>query len=77
MSNSVECMRCHMQMEVGYVPELKAGWYSAQSWYPGEPEESFWKGLKMKPDKLIPIKTFRCPNCRYLESYARPENASD
>ena len=61
MTKAIECIRCHVQMEVGYVPDLREGGSSQQVWSPGEPRKSFWTGLKMKADQLVPVKTFRCP----------------
>ena len=72
MSTVVECIKCHAQMEPGYVLALREGGYSKQHWYPGEPKKSFWTGLKLNGDQLVPVQTFRCPKCGYLESYALP-----
>jgi hypothetical protein len=77
MSKAVECIRCRAQMEVGFVPDLREGGSSQQVWCPGEPKKSFWTGLKVKADQLVPVKTLRCPTCGYLESYALPKSISD
>ena len=61
-------------MEVGYVPDLREGGFSQQVWCPGEPRKSFWTGLKIGADKLVSVKTLRCPRCGYLESYAIPQS---
>jgi hypothetical protein len=56
----------------GYL--LEAGESNARSvtqWVEGEPEKSFWVGLKLKDRDVMPVITFRCPSCGYLESYAR------
>ena len=39
----------------------------------GPPEKSVWYGTNVPQAKSIPIGTFRCASCGYLESYARPE----
>ena len=70
MNQAVQCLRCHTQMELGYVPDMKEGGFSQQNWHPGQPKKSFWTGLKMNRDQLVPVTTFRCPKCGYLESYA-------
>jgi hypothetical protein len=70
MNNSVECLRCHTVMELGYVADVSQGGYLQQRWAPGSPEPSFWTGLKAKKDQSVPIVTLRCPDCGYLESYA-------
>jgi len=73
MNQAVQCLRCHTQMEPGYIPDMKEGGFSQQYWHPGQPEKSFWLGLKMNRDKLVAVTTLRCPKCGYLESYAFPK----
>ena len=70
MNKAPECIRCHAQMEVGFVADIRQGGYSQQNWCPGEPKSSFWTGLKVESDQFVPVETLRCPNCGYLESYA-------
>jgi len=77
MSNAVECIRCHAQMEAGFVADLGEYGFTEQKWCPGEPTKSFWTGLKMGKEKVIPVRTLRCPKCGYLESYAFPKSISD
>jgi DNA-directed RNA polymerase subunit RPC12/RpoP len=71
-NKTIECLRCHAQMEVGYVADGTHAGFAQQNWSPGTPTKSFWMGLKMKADQLVPVTTLRCPNCGYLESYAVP-----
>lgn len=49
------------------------GGIHVSAWVEGPPEKSFWTGTKVPAEKRIPIGTFRCPKCGFLESYARPE----
>ncbi len=77
MNQTVECLRCHAQMESGFVPDNTQAGFQEQTWYPGEPEPSFWRGMKMKKDLVIPVRTLRCPKCGYLESYAFPRSESE
>jgi hypothetical protein len=44
---------------------------SPPEWAEGQPERSFWTGVKVKDKERHPVSTFRCPACGYLESYAR------
>jgi len=70
MSQVVECIRCHAQMEVGYMLDANRAGYMQQNWSAGEPKPSFWMGLKLAKDQVLPVTTFKCPRCGYLESYA-------
>ena len=69
-----DCIRCRTRMEDGYL--LEAGESNARSvtrWVEGEPEKSFWTGLRLKGRDVMPVTTYRCPQCGYLESYAEEE----
>jgi len=60
-------------MEQGFVAD-KAHFSmpEMQTWVEGAPERSVWTGLKLKDREVIPVMTFRCERCGYLESYAPP-----
>lgn len=70
MPPPLECLRYHTPMLDGFVPDHWDRGYRLPFWHPGEPEKSFWVGLKMNRELCIPIRTARCPNCGYLEFYA-------
>lgn len=44
-------------------------------WAAGDPQESWWTGLKVDKAAKMPITMFRCPRCGRLESYAWPKPA--
>jgi hypothetical protein len=77
MNKPVDCLRCHAQMVVGYVADGTHSGFAQQNWSPGEPIPSFWMGLKMKKDEIVPVITLRCPRCGYLESYAIPSSIAE
>ena len=60
-------------MTPGFVLENTSGGPVVTKWVPGAPHSSFWTGLKIPYDELIPIGTYRCSACGFLEMYARPE----
>jgi len=71
MTEPKECIRCRGHMEPGFV--IDRGDHNAlatQKWVEGEPERSFWQGLKTKHKETHQVTTFRCERCGYLESYA-------
>ena len=70
---SPACPKCSHSMEQGFVMDYMEGARKVDQWARGAPKKSFWTGTKMPEDDLIPIGTFRCPVCGYLESYARTE----
>lgn len=72
MNEPIECLRCHTPMEAGFVADATYGGNVQEKWGPGEPQVSFWTGLKTDKKKLLPVTTLRCPRCGALESYANP-----
>jgi hypothetical protein len=45
---------------------------NVSTWVEGAPHSSLWFGTQAPKDKRIPIGTFRCSTCGFLESYAHP-----
>lgn len=65
-------------MEEGFI--LDRGHYDSKTvntWVEGEPVKSFWSGIKTKNKQKYQLKTFRCANCGYLESYATEKVEED
>lgn len=74
-TQSLVCPKCEGEMVQGFVPDHgHGGAILVSSWVAGPPAKSFWYGTKVQ-GKGIPIGTFRCASCGYLESYARAEFA--
>jgi hypothetical protein len=63
-------------MVQGFIVDFTYGGRMVSSWVEGEPEKSFWTGTKVPIESTIPVGTFRCSGCGFLESYAKPEFAS-
>ncbi len=76
--SSQRCAKCGGLMKQGFVLDNNYGYGSrgVSHWGAGAPEKSFWTGTKVSEKLIIPIGTFRCDSCGYLESYARDEFAA-
>ena len=61
-------------MQDGFVVDGTYGGANQSNWSPGPPRKSFWTGIKIVEDQLMPITVFRCTKCGFLESYARPSD---
>jgi len=72
-----ECLRCRGSMEPGFVVDRGHNHRaSTQKWVEGEPERSFWTGLKTRGREAFEVETYRCERCGWLESYAVARVAS-
>ena len=70
----IDCPKCSAPMVQGFIVDRDhGGSRHVSNWVEGAPERSFWSGTKVPVEKCIPIGTFRCSACGFLESYARPE----
>ena len=68
----LECPRCRGRMHVGYLLERgHADRRAAAAWIEGEPETSFWQGLKTTGRNVLETRAYRCERCGLLETYAR------
>ena len=63
-------------MEQGFVVDKDHAWQIVSHWVAGAPLKSFWTGTKVPEGKRIPIGSYRCSSCGFLESYARDEFAA-
>jgi hypothetical protein len=58
-------------MEEGFVLDYTHGARVQSEWVQGAPEKSRWgTGVKLKGRLKVPVATYRCTKCGYLESYA-------
>ena len=71
------CPKCNGEMVQGFIVDHHAGGKRLISnWVEGAPEKSFWRSTNVPADKCMPVGTFSCSACGFLESYARPEFAA-
>jgi hypothetical protein len=71
-----QCPKCNGRMQQGFVLDNTYGARVVSQWAADAPLKSFWTGTKPPEGDLIPIGTYRCESCGYLESYAREEFAA-
>lgn len=64
------CPKCSGHLKEGFVLDHADKSRAQASWVEGTPERSFWTGLKLGGRTRLPIKTYRCSRCGFLESYA-------
>ena len=41
LNGRVQCVRCHAQMEAGYVPDATEYGWAEQIWHPGKPQRNW------------------------------------
>ncbi|HET9950494.1 MAG TPA: PF20097 family protein [Candidatus Eisenbacteria bacterium] len=69
---TTRCPKCKGEMEPGFLLDrADADLPHAAEWMEGAPEKSFWTGLKTKGKERFPVRTHRCRECGFLESYAK------
>ena len=67
-----DCPKCRGSMHEGFVLDRGHGnAANTQKWVEGEPEKSFWTGIRTKDKEKFEISTYRCERCGSLESYAQ------
>ena len=70
MAQSHTCPKCGGGMVQGFVVDKGHGTSTVAAWVEGEPVKSIWTGLKLRGRTTVPIATWRCRKCGFLESYA-------
>jgi hypothetical protein len=65
-----QCKLCDGNMEPGFVLDHAYGQTLQEEWVEGEPQQSFWTGLKLKGATRYKVTTYRCAACGHLESFA-------
>ncbi len=77
-TKAIQCPKCNGEMVQGFIfDRADGGNRRVINWVEGAPEKSgFWAVTKVPGEKCIPVGTFRCSVCGFLESYAQPEFAA-
>jgi hypothetical protein len=69
------CAKCGGEMQEGFILEVTESGRAVSSWVGGKPEFPWTSfGVRIKGKEQLPIQSFRCTKCGFLESYARIEN---
>jgi hypothetical protein len=69
------CPECSVTMERGFTLDRSHNSMGrAGQWVSGEPERSFWFGIKLRGRRRLVMVAFRCPRCGRLE-FRAPETA--
>ena len=65
------CPKCNGEMVQGFLFESEG--HRLDTWVEGTPEKSWWGGANVPKEKRVPVGTYRCSVCGFLEFYARRE----
>jgi hypothetical protein len=76
MSEKSKCPKCTGEMIQGFVPDYTQGAALVLAWHQDQPKRSFWRSTKAPFLDGIPIGSFRCQKCGFLEFYANAEFAA-
>ncbi len=74
------CPKCDGSMEQGFILDASYTALMVSRWAPGPPQKKTLLGMDVgakPPPSWIPVGTFRCGSCGYLEAYARDEFAPE
>jgi hypothetical protein len=76
-TDKTSCPKCSGGMVQGFLVDWsQGGGRRVSSWVEGAPAKSFWHGTSAPEEKAVPVGTYRCSACGFLESFARPEFAA-
>lgn len=65
------CPKCQGSMAEGYILDSAHGYNAVSNWIEGAPVKSMWTGVKLGKRKSLPVQSWRCGRCGFLEFYAR------
>jgi hypothetical protein len=65
-----KCLRCGSDMQQGYIADRAGVRFTPEKWYAGEWERGVLGLIDQLKSCPLLVKTYRCVECGYLESYA-------
>jgi hypothetical protein len=67
---AIVCPKCQKEMHAGFVADYSGGVVFESRWVEGR-FATKWLRTKLRSQKpAVPITTYRCTSCGYLESFA-------
>lgn len=66
---SQRCAKCGAESEIGFLVD-RSRHDGVAHWADGEPRYLFLSFLRMRARRKLPIRSWRCRKCGYLESFA-------
>lgn len=63
------CPKCQSSMAEGFIAAERHSMPGISSWHEGAPRKGWWGDVKLSK-KPLPIVTWRCNRCGFLENYA-------
>ena len=66
-----KCRHCDVDMLMGFTLYIGRNGRGVSRWVKGLPDSDFFFGIKTRNKEQGQIQTFRCPECGYLENFAR------
>jgi predicted Zn-ribbon and HTH transcriptional regulator len=70
MARPPRCPKCSGNMDESFVLDRTHGANLQSFWVEGPATKRFLGGVQLKDRERIPVTTFRCSKCGYLESFA-------
>lgn len=68
------CPKCGGTMTEGFMMGHVLGTTAfPEHWHPGVPQCNVFGGTQVEKEKLIPIRSFRCEQCGFLEQYTQTQ----
>jgi hypothetical protein len=72
MNNDSKCLnnKCGGTLEEGFIRDAVPFGSASAAWYQGPLERSRWMGVKTIGKVHYQVRTYRCNQCGFLESFA-------
>ncbi len=72
---SERCGKCGGTLKEGFLVDSSKNATRVAEWAEGAPQYWVLRILRMRGRRKLPVRSFRCSRCGFLESYALEERA--